>query len=268
MSSWPILLLPGVYSLTVCGLNVPHAKVSPATRVLDSQEWPEDFPYTRADLTPEWDGKDNLFYLIPRFSQHAGEECRASLTEFYRCVLPGGDVLDLCSSFTSHYPAEWNGNRCVALGMNLLELLANPSKTEVTVRDLNTNPSLPFEDASFDCITNSLSVDYLTSPLEVFAEIHRCLRPGGIACMAFTNRCFPTKVVPIWLARHDSSTVEAHRAKIVASYFRYSAPWAGGVHVIDVSPDGWAGQRDPCIVVVGENENESCVRSGRAPTCR
>ena len=37
----------------------------------------------------------------------AGEECRASLAEYYRCVLPPsrGAVLDLCSSFTSHCPA-------------------------------------------------------------------------------------------------------------------------------------------------------------------
>ena len=31
-------------------------------------------------------------------------------------------------------------------------------------------------------------------PLELFEETHRVLRPGGLACMAFTNRCFPTKV--------------------------------------------------------------------------
>ena len=66
--------------------------------------------------------------------------------------------------------------RCVALGMNGLELLANPSKTEFVVRDLNRDPTLPFEDASFDIITNSLSVDYLTSPLEIFEEMHRCLK--------------------------------------------------------------------------------------------
>ena len=135
--------------------------------------------------------------------------------------------------------------------MNGLELLANPSKTEFVVRDLNRDPTLPFEDASFDIITNSLSVDYLTSPLEIFEEMHRCLKPGGHACMAFTNRMFPTKVVPIWL-RTSRENAEAHHAKVVGSYFKYSAPWAGGIGVFDVSPDGWTGQRDPCIVVVGK----------------
>lgn len=64
----------------------------------------------------------------------------------------------------------------------------------VQVQDLNTSPTLPYESDSFDVITNSLSVDYMTRPLELFKEMHRVLKPGGIACMAFTNRCFPTKV--------------------------------------------------------------------------
>ena len=38
-----------------------------------------------------------------------------------------------------------------------------------------------------------MSVDYLTRPLEVFREMHRCLKPGGLAVMSFSNRCFPTK---------------------------------------------------------------------------
>ena len=91
-----------------------------------------------------------------------------------------------------------------------------------------------------------LSVDYLTRPLEVFGEMHRVLRPGGLACVAFTNRCFPTKVVPAW---NRPFTEEAH-ARLVGAYFRFSeGEWDVGV--ADVSPDGWTGQRDPAVVLVG-----------------
>lgn len=240
---------------------------------------------------------------LPKFVQHAGEEARECLQRFYACALPparSGDVLDLCSSWTSHYPDGWKGRRVACLGLNPLELLANPSKTEWKVRipprgrglrgrrpsalrrlqvqDLNTSPTLPYESDSFDVITNSLSVDYVTRPLELFKEMHRVLKPGGIACMAFTNRCFPTKVrqmnhlnqiipthatnrpaliphtrstahlqvVPIWTRPFD----DGHHAQIVGAYFKYSAEWAD-VGVADVSPDGWVGQRDPMIVVVG-----------------
>ena len=54
-------------------------------------------------------------------------------------------------------------------------------------------PALPFADDSFDVITNSLSVDYMTQPIPLFKEMFRVLKPGGVACCAFTNRCFPTK---------------------------------------------------------------------------
>ena len=56
-----------------------------------------------------------------------------------------------------------------------------------------TDPKLPYEDNSFDVITNAVSVDYLAKPLEVFREMHRVLKPGGRAIMSFSNRCFPTK---------------------------------------------------------------------------
>ena len=55
------------------------------------------------------------------------------------------------------------------------------------------DPRLPYEDNSFDVVTNAVSVDYLTRPLEVFREMHRVLKPGGQAIMSFSNRCFPTK---------------------------------------------------------------------------
>ena len=57
------------------------------------------------------------------------------------------------------------------------------------------DPRLPYEDNSFDIITNAVSVDYLAKPLEVFKEMHRVLKPGGRAIMSFSNRCFPTKGV-------------------------------------------------------------------------
>lgn len=51
------------------------------------------------------------------------------------------------------------------------------------MQDLNVNPKLPFEDNSFDVITNVVSVDYLTKPIEVFKEMRRILKPGGKAIM-------------------------------------------------------------------------------------
>ena len=63
------------------------------------------------------------------------------------------------------------------------------------MKDLNVNPVLPYGDNEFDAVTIAVSVDYLSQPLEVFKEMNRVLKPGGVAYMSFSNRCFPTKVV-------------------------------------------------------------------------
>ena len=83
---------------------------------------------------------------------------------------------------------------------------------------------------------------------KVFDEMHRVLKPGGLACCAFTNRCYPTKVVPVW----TRPFTERHHAQIVATYFRFSASGSWDVEVLDCSPDGWTGQKDPMIVVCGQ----------------
>ena len=73
------------------------------------------------------------------------------------------------------------------------------------IQDLNKNPKLPYEDNTFDVITNAVSVDYLSRPIEIFQEMHRVLKPGGLAAMSFSNRCFPTKGEPLPLERANVS---------------------------------------------------------------
>lgn len=84
------------------------------------------------------------------------------------------------------------------LGMNEAELKRNPVLSDFVVHDLNVDPKLPYDDNSFDFITNAVSVDYMNRPRELFGEILRVLKPGGCAAMSFSNRCFPTKAVDIW----------------------------------------------------------------------
>ena len=83
------------------------------------------------------------------------------------------------------------------------------------VHDLNAEPALPYDDGEFDAVTCCVSVDYLTRPLDVFAEVARVLRPGGVFVCTFSNRCFPTKVIRGWLSTDDQG-----RCAIVATYFR------------------------------------------------
>jgi SAM-dependent methyltransferase len=186
-----------------------------------------DWPYTAADLNRLDNSDDSVFYDQPRFVAHIDDSAISYLTKFYQQEFASLnkeslDVLDLCSSWISHLPEDdIRYGKVVGVGMNEKELKANKQLTGFIVQDLNQIPSLSqFEDESFDVICNVVSVDYLTKPLEMFREMHRILRPGGISLMSFSNRCFPTKAIAMWLQADDIG-----RLTIVGSYYHYSAKW-------------------------------------------
>ncbi len=83
------------------------------------------------------EGPDGRFYDAPRFVQHIDEGAIGAVTTAIgRHVPPGGDVLDLMSSWVSHLPpaAELPLGRVIGLGMNAEELAGNPRLDEWTVR--------------------------------------------------------------------------------------------------------------------------------------
>ena len=122
---------------------------------------------------------DKIFYEQPRLVYHIDDAAVSALTECYKEHLKeGDDVLDICSSWVSHYPPDWKGGNVVGLGMNEYELSQNPVLTSFDVKDLNDDPTFPYEDASFDKVTCVVSIDYLNKPLQVVKEIGRVLRPG------------------------------------------------------------------------------------------
>ena len=146
-------------------------------------------------LDPE---PDAGFYVQPRLVTHIDDGAIAAVGELYDELAIHGRVLDLMSSWVSHFtpppPAD-----LVVLGMNSRELNANGAAAEVVVQDLNADPELPFDAATFDHAVCCVSVDYLTRPLDVFAEVAQLLRPGGLFVVTFSNRCFPTKAIRGWL---------------------------------------------------------------------
>ena len=168
------------------------------------------FPAGFFDRTDE--SPDAVFYRPDRLVTHIDEDAIAAVGELYDELALTGDVLDICSSWISHFPTP--PRQLVAMGMNETELRANEMATSWVIQDLNVDPELPFADASFDAVTCCVSVDYLTRPLEVFAEVARVLRPGGPFAVTFSNRCFPTKAIRGWLHTDD----EGHCA-IVDAYF-------------------------------------------------
>jgi len=199
------------------------------------RELPESF-FDRMDASD-----DALFYAQPRLVAHIDAATIASLRDFYAERLPEGhDLLDLMSSWISHLPTDRRFGRRAGLGMNAVELAANPQLDDWQVHDLNAQPDLPYPDASFDAVLNAVSVQYLTQPVAVFASIARVLRPGGLSIVAMSHRCFPTKAVR---AFHAFGRDE--RFELVSQYHAH----AGGfepAECIDRSPE----RADPLWIVV------------------
>jgi methyltransferase family protein len=172
---------------------------------------PEHF--ARVDESP-----DPLFYDFPRKVVHIDDAAIAAVKQFFREVLPpNGVVLDLLSSWRSHWPEGLPKQRLVGLGLNAEEMADNPDLDESVVHDVNADPRLPFEDGVFDAAVLTVSIQYLTKPIEVFQEVNRILKPGGIFAVIFSNRMFPTKAVAVWRALDD-----AQHFKLVNSYFHYA----------------------------------------------
>lgn len=223
-----------------------RSKVSEAEQILKNVDWPEQFPFKKEDFQRFDESPDTFFYSSPRFVTHIDDPAIQALTKYYASVFPpsnspGVAFLDMCSSWISHYPKGYKQERIAGLGLNEEELKRNPVLTEHAVQDLNQNTALPYEDNSFDIITNAVSVDYLAKPLEVFKEMRRVLKPGGLAVMSFSNRCFWTKAISIW-----TGTGDVDHVYIVGSYFHY----AGGYEppkALDISPN--PGRTDPMYVV-------------------
>jgi SAM-dependent methyltransferase len=173
-------------------------------------EAPEAF--SRLDET-----QDAAFYARERCVYHMDARARQTVERVIAtlCVEPEPAILDLMAGWHSHIPHSVQPAQLVGLGLGQQDLERNKRLNRYVLHDLNEQPRLPFEDARFDVVLNTASVDYLVRPFEVFAEVARVLKPGGLFLVIFTNRLFPKKAVKIWREADETT-----RQLVVHEYFR------------------------------------------------
>jgi Methyltransferase domain len=198
---------------------------------------PEHF--ARLDESP-----DPEFYSFPRKVVHIDDAAIAAVKQFFADVLPpDGVILDLLSSWRSHWPEGLPKQRLVGLGLNAEEMAENADLDEYVVHDVNADTRLPFDNNTFDAVVLTVSIQYVTKPIEIFQDVNRVLKPGGLFAVIFSNRMFPTKAVAVWRALDDEQHI-----KLVNSYFYYAGNFVA-LEAQDRTPPA-AEYTDPVYVVM------------------
>ncbi|KAI9707931.1 MAG: hypothetical protein M1820_004350 [Bogoriella megaspora] len=220
--------------------TAPHFPVEPF------QPRHSTWPYTASDFQPQDRTSDVNFYSSPRFVTHIDDHAISQLRKYYAQNLPKrGRILDFCSSWISHYPPETEAAAekgelvVIGMGMNKPELDANKvlsdSEGGRIVKDLNQQPEIPIEvvkvgdgEEGLDAATCVVSIDYLTSPVNVLKSLNDRMKPGGTVHLAISNRCFPTKAIGRWLR-----VEERERLFMVGDYLQF-AGWKN-IEIVDLS---------------------------------
>jgi SAM-dependent methyltransferase len=180
------------------------------------KDQPTDFfsdqPFLRNNEQP-----DTQFYNQPRLVQHLDNTAIDLVRQLYgRFITAQSKVLDLMSSWQSHLPEDVSPKHVTGLGLNDIELQRNEALHDYLVHDLNADSRLPFDDHSFDIVICTVSVEYLTSPFDIFDEVSRVLQQGGYFVISFSNRWFEPKAIRIWTQMN-----EFERMGLVLEYFRH-----------------------------------------------
>ena len=186
---------------------------------------------------------DRNFYIYPRKVVHIDDGAIAAVGRLFREIIPeDAVVLDLMSSWRSHWPEGHPKQSLVGLGLNQEEMEDNPDLDEIVVHNVNENPVLPFTDETFDAVVITVSAQYLTQPVETFSQVNRILKPGGVFIVSFSNRMFPTKAVRVWRVSNDRGRVD-----LVGTYME-SAGNFEDIQGVFLNPDN-SPPGDPMFVV-------------------
>jgi SAM-dependent methyltransferase len=165
------------------------------------------------------ESEDRIFYARDRFVSHLDSLALSTVEKIIGQLVVKDHpvILDLMASWDSHIPDTIQPVKMVGLGLNKNELLKNRKLSETVVLDLNGDPMLPFPDATYDVVINTVSVDYLVKPFEVFSEVGRVLKPHGLFLVFFSNRMFEVKATKIW-----RESTEGERVQLVSRFFEWT----------------------------------------------
>ena len=158
-----------------------------------------------AAIAPRYD----LINSVLSFGLHHGWRRRAVASSG---VQPGASILDLCSGtadLAMTFARRLQGDgQVIATDFCAAMLVHGRHKAHqrqvplyFTLADAQ---SLPFGDASFDCVSVAFGLRNVASPATALGEMYRVLRPGGVALMLEFGQPQGAVFGPLyrWYARH------------------------------------------------------------------
>jgi SAM-dependent methyltransferase len=177
-------------------------------------------------------------------------------------------VLDIMSSWISHFPETQPFGFVAGIGISELELQRNSvsprpslwlsvcrhrlicvfvqSLDEYQVVDLNVSTSIPYEANNFDFVTCTSGIEYLTNPREVLSECWRVLRPEGRLMIVVSDKFIHAKTIKWWKTANTSQRVQ-YATSLLSNLNTANCNTAPQLEVLDLSPD--PGRTDSLIVV-------------------
>ena len=110
--------------------------------------------------------------MRPRYDEHGLHVNRRFLLETAHRRVGDGAILDFgCSDSAG---IEWGMREGAdVVGVDISPIVEHPLLRTCTPT------TLPFPDSSFDAIVSNMVFEHVMHPLQVLAELHRVLRPGG-----------------------------------------------------------------------------------------
>jgi len=159
----------------------------------------------------------------------------------------GMSILELGAAENSYLPDDLKLGRHVGIGAVKSQMEQNPSITEFYVIDLNDVvedigvKSVEFSnlsDESFDAVIMANTIDFLTSPREVFKSAWMALKPGGIMIVPFLSKDAYTDKFDEAQTKQWRDMTDDQHMWICGSFFQFSAGqgWEG-LKGFDISPD-------------------------------
>jgi SAM-dependent methyltransferase len=152
---------------------------------------------------------DGVFYRTDRFVNHLDSLALHTVESVIGQLITEKSpvILDLMAGWDSHIPRKIRPSKVVGLGLNRNELAQNEALNEIVYHDLNKTPTLPFADRTFDAVINTVSVDYMTRPVQIFREVGRILKSGALFLVIFSNRMFVEKAVKLWRESNEEERI-------------------------------------------------------------